>query len=121
MFFRTKTNINKCEIAGWGILKGAQETVCGLQNIDFANDSIKILGIHFSDNKKNSDREKLFNQCQKNSKKTLNVWITRTLVLEGKILIFKALRVSRIVYLSLIITIANSNLILEEIQKTFLW
>ena len=68
MFFWTKPNINKCEIAGWGILKGAQETVCGLQNIDFTNDSIKILGIHFSDNKKNSDREKLFNHCQKNSK-----------------------------------------------------
>ena len=115
MFFRTKPNINKCEIAGWGILKGAQETVCGLQNIDFTNDSIKILGIHFLDNKKNSDREKLFNHCQK------NVWITRTLVLEGKILIFKALRVSKIVYLSLIITVANSNLILEEIQKTILW
>ena len=48
--------------------------------------------------------------------------ITKTLNLQRKILIFKALRISKIVYLSLIIT--NPNSILEEIQKiqkTFLW
>ena len=51
-FSRIKPNINKCEIAGLGILKGAQEAVCGLQNIDLTNDTIKILGTHFSYNKK---------------------------------------------------------------------
>ena len=43
MFFRTKTDINKCEIANLGILKGAQEAICGLQNIDLINGTIKIL------------------------------------------------------------------------------
>ena len=37
---------------GLGILKGAQEAVCDLQNIDLTNDTIKILEIHFSYNKK---------------------------------------------------------------------
>ena len=48
--------------------------------------------------------------------------MTRALTLEGKILIFKTLGISKIVYLSLIIIVPNS--ILEEIQKiqkSFLW
>ena len=48
--------------------------------------------------------------------------MTRTLTLVGNILIFKTLGISKIVYLSLIITVPNS--ILEQsqkIQKTFLW
>ena len=51
-FSGLKPNINKCEIAGLGILKGVQKAVCGLQNIDLTNDAIKILGIHFSYNEK---------------------------------------------------------------------
>ena len=51
-FSRLKLNINKCEITGLGILKWAQEALCGLQNIDVTNDTIKILGMHFSYNKK---------------------------------------------------------------------
>ena len=51
-FSGAKPNINKCEIAGLGILRGAQEAVCGLENTDLTNDTIKILGIHFSYNKK---------------------------------------------------------------------
>ena len=46
-----------CEIANLGILKGAQEAICGLQNIDLINSTIKILGIHFSYNKKFKQRE----------------------------------------------------------------
>ena len=33
-------------------MKESQKVVCGLQNIDLTNDTIKILGIHFSYNKK---------------------------------------------------------------------
>ena len=46
-FSGLKPNINKYEIVHLGILKRAQETVCGLQNIDLTNDTIKILGIPF--------------------------------------------------------------------------
>ena len=52
----------------------------------------------------------------------LNVWITRTFTLDGKNLIFKTMEVSKIVYLSLIITVPNSTLeVIQKIQKTFLW
>ena len=52
MFFWTKPNINKCEIVGSKILKEAHEEVCGLQNIDSTNDTIKVVEIHFSYDKK---------------------------------------------------------------------
>ena len=120
-FSGLKPNINKCEIAGLGILKGVQEAVCGLQNIDLTNDAIKILGIHFSYNEK-IQTERNFLTTVKKLQKALNVWMTRALTLEGKILIFKTLGISKIVYLSLIIIVPNS--ILEEIQKiqkSFLW
>ena len=51
--FSTLTaNIEKREIAGIGSLKGVTETVCGLKCVDLSNDTFKILGIHFSYNKK---------------------------------------------------------------------
>ena len=119
-FFRLKSSI-KCELAGLVILKGAQEAVCGLQNIDLTNDAIKVLVMDFSYNKK-IQTERNYLTTAKKIKRALNVWITRALTLEGRILIFKALGISKIVYLSLITTVLNS--ILEEIkkiQKTFLW
>ena len=51
-FFGLKANIEKCEIAGIGSLKGVTEAVCGLKSVGLSNDTIKILGIHFSYNKK---------------------------------------------------------------------
>ena len=117
----SRSNINKCEIAVLGILKVTQEAVCGLQNIDLTNDTIKILGIHFSQNKK-IQTERNYLTTVKKIQNALNVCITRTFTLEGKILIFKTMVISKIVYLSFIIIAPNS--ILEEIQKIqkiFLW
>ena len=87
MYFQTKPNVNKCEIAGLGILKGTQEAICDLQNIDLTNDIIKIPAIHFSYNKKNQT-ERNYLISVKKIQKALNVWIIRTLTLEGKSLIF---------------------------------
>ena len=49
--FRIKTKFKKSEIAGVGVLKGIQVVVCGMRCIDLNNDSLKILGTHFSYNK----------------------------------------------------------------------
>ena len=90
-------------------------------NINLTNDTIKILGIHFSYNKK-IRTERNYLTTVKKIQKVLNVWITRTLTLEGKILIFKSLGISKIVYLSLTITVPNSILgKIQKVQKIFLW
>ena len=104
-FSGLKSNIDKCELAGIGSLKGVKKTICGLKCVDLLNDTIKILGIHFSYNKSA--------QIQNNF---------RSLTLEGKIVIFKTLAISKKVYLALIITMPNAVIVeLEKIQKTFLW
>ena len=61
----------------------------------------------------NSSREKLFNHCHK-IQNALNVWFTKRITVEEEMLIFKT-GISKIDYLSLIMTVPNS--IEEEIQK----
>ena len=54
-----KPNLKKSEIAGIGALKGVQVAVCGLRCIDLNNDTLKILGTHFSYNKKLKEEKKI--------------------------------------------------------------
>ena len=48
VFSRSKPNKFKCEIAGISVLKGAQMTLCGMECVNLKNNTIKMLGIHFS-------------------------------------------------------------------------
>ena len=47
-----KPNKSKCEIAGIDVLKGVSMELCEMECIDLTKSSVKILGIHFSYNKK---------------------------------------------------------------------
>ena len=47
-----KPNFSKCEIAGIGSLKEVEVAVCGIKCVNLKVNSIKILGIHFSYNKR---------------------------------------------------------------------
>ena len=58
----------------------------------------------------------------KKIQQALRLWNSRTLTLEGRIMIFKTLAISKIVYLALITNVPK--VIVEELQKiqeTFLW
>ena len=58
----------------------------------------------------------------KKIRQIIGLWKTRSLSLEGKILIFKTLAISKIVYISSITVVPRA--IVEElqtIQKQFLW
>ena len=57
-FAELKPNLTKSEIAGIGVLKGVQVAVCGMRCIDLNVDTLKMLGTHFSYNKKIERREK---------------------------------------------------------------
>ena len=67
-FFGLKANIEKCEIAGIGSLKGVTEAVCGLKCFDLSNDTIGILGIHFSYSKKFQMQNNFIDTIKKYSK-----------------------------------------------------
>ena len=46
-FTGLKWDLRKSEIAGIGVLKGVQVAVCGMCCIDLNNDTLKILGTHY--------------------------------------------------------------------------
>ena len=51
-FSGLEPNFKKSEIAVIGAPKGVQVAVCGLRYIDLNNDTLKIVGTHFSYNEK---------------------------------------------------------------------
>ena len=53
-----KPNMKKCEITGIGSLQGVKEVICEVNSIDLAQETNKILGLHFSYNKKLRDEKK---------------------------------------------------------------
>ena len=59
-FSGLKPNLTKSEIAGIGVLKGVQVAVCGVRYIDLNIYTLKILGIHFSYNKKLKEEKKFY-------------------------------------------------------------
>ena len=114
-FSGLKANIGKCEMAGIGFLKGITEAVSGLKSVDLSNDTIrKILGIHFSYNKKVQMQTSFITMIKK-TQQVLRLWNSRTLTLEGRIMIFKTLAISKIVYLALITNVPK--VIVKELQK----
>ena len=120
-FSDLRPNLGKCEVAGIGILKGVTWALCGVKSIDLTQQTIKILGIHFSYNRTLCD-EKNFTNTVKKIESLLNVWCQRSLTLEGKITIFKTLAISQVVYVAYLSSVpALVVKELKKIQNHFLW
>ena len=58
-FSGLKPNKTKCEIAGIRVLNGVQVTLCGMKCVNLNNETVKILGVHFSYNN-NLEQDKNF-------------------------------------------------------------
>ena len=82
-----KPNEAKCERAGIGVLKGLSLALCGKDFIDLTKKAIKILGIHFSHNKKLETEENFISHVRK-IEKVRKLWGMGNLTVEGKINIF---------------------------------
>ena len=87
--------------------------------IDLNVDTLKILGTHFSYNKKLKE-EKNFYKTVTDMQRVLKIWKMRRFTLEGKIVIFKTIVISKIVFQVFIIT-APKHIVseLKKIQKAF--
>ena len=115
-----KPNKSKCKIAGIGVLKGVSMELCGMECIDLTKNSVKILGIHFSYDKK-IENEENFIKLFKKIENVLKTWRTRNLTVQTKITIFKTLAVSK-VSLALVINVPHVIIDqLNKIQKDFIW
>ena len=114
-FSGLKANFSKCEIAGLGSLKGVLEAVCGLKSVNLTTDTIKIFRCSF------------FIQWHSQSTKPFP-WYSKKYItsgilsLERRIIIFKTIAISKIVYLTFLTVIPNSLIEgLQKIQITFIW
>ena len=58
-FSKLKPNKTKCEITGIGVLNGVEVELCSMKYVDLNNETVKILGVHFSYNK-NLEHDKNF-------------------------------------------------------------
>ena len=76
--------------------------------------TIKILGMHFSYSKKVQIQNNFITTIKK-IQQVLRLWNSRMLTLEGRIMIFKTLAISKIVYLALVTN--APKVIVEELQK----
>ena len=120
LFSGLKPNLDKCKVAGIGILKGVKVAVCGMNDIDLIKETIKILGIHFSYNSQVQNEQNYLNTVLK-IEKVLKLWPMRNLSLAGKITAFKSLAISKIAYLAMMTPVPKpivNNL--RKLQKEFL-
>ena len=103
-----KINNAKCEIAGIGVKKGVKMALCGMECNDLTRDVIKILGIYFSYNKKLEQEKNFFNHIVK-IQNILKLWKLRNLSIEGRIIAFKSLAISKLTHLALVTEILHQS------------
>ena len=116
-----RVNKSKCEIAGIGSKNGAIEALCGLQSIYLNNNSLRILGVHYTYND-NLYLEKNFLEVIKKIEKVLAMRRWRNITLAGKITIFKSLAFSKIVFIPYLSYIPNEMIEkIEKIHKDSIW
>ena len=73
--------------------------LCGMECIDLMDEVIKVLGIYFYYNKKLEQEEKCLNHIVK-IQKILKLWKLRNLTIEGRIVVFKSLAISKLIHLA---------------------
>ena len=98
-------------------MKSVKVAVCGMKCVGLCKDTLRITGVHFSYNKVKQD-EKNFLETLSKIQNVLKIWIMRSLVLEGKIIVFKTLAISKILYPSMMIRVPTEIIVeLKKIQK----
>ena len=118
LFSGLKINNAKCDIVGIGVKKGVKMALCGM---DLTDDVIKILGIYFSYNKKIEQEKNFLNHIIK-IQNILKLWKLRNLTIEGRIVVFKSLAISKLIDLALVTEIPTTTInFLTKIQMEFIW
>ena len=120
-FSGLKPNFSKCEIAGIGVLKSVKVATCGMKSTDLCKTTMKVVGIHFSYDKHERENKNFYDLIS-SIQNVLKLWRMRNLSLEGKIVVFKTLALSKLIYLAQIINVPKSLVKqIKQIQKNFLW
>ena len=116
-FSGLKPNLTKFEIVGIWALNGVQLAVYGRKYINLRNEVIKILGTYFWYNKMITE-ESNFLKVVSNGQNVLKLWWLRNLTLEERIVVFRSLAISKIIFQALIGTVPSHIIkALETIQR----
>ena len=83
--------------------------LCGMKCVNLNNKTVKILGVHFSYNK-NLEQDKNFFEHIVSIENILKLWRMRQPTLEGRIMVFKPLAVSKFIHLLLITKLHNNTI-----------
>ena len=111
-----KINKSKCEIAGIGVKNGAKTALLGTKCVNLNFEHIKILGVCFT---YNNDLfiEKHYTEVVQKMEGLLAIWRWRNLSLSGKIMVFKSLVFSKIIFISYLNKVPSS-IITKRYKKT---
>ena len=121
-FLENKESIGELvEICRLGPLKGVEMAVCGMQSFDLTREPIRILGIYFSYNI-NLNNQKNYCKAITSIHGILKLWRMRVVSIKGKIVVFKTLAISKLVFLALL-TVILSHITdkIAKMQKSFTW
>ena len=109
-----KPNYEKCEITRIAVLKSVKVAVCAMKCVVVCKDTIRVTRLHFSYNT-TKQGDKNFLETISKIQNVLKIWRMQSLTLEGKIIVFKTLAISKIVYLSMMIKVLTE--IIVEFKK----
>ena len=104
IFSKLKPNLTKCETEGIEALQVVQVAVCGMKCIDERNEALKHLGSYFSC-KNTIKKESNFLKVVSHVQTGLKLWRFRNHTLAGRIVVFKNLAISKIVFQVLIVPV----------------
>ena len=83
------------------VLSGLQVVICSMKCVNLNNETLEILGVHFSYNK-NLEQDKKFSEQIVKIENILNLWRMIQLTLKGRIKLFKSSAISKVIHLLLI-------------------
>ena len=121
VFSGMKINMSKCELAGIGVKRSVVTALSGVENVSLINDCVRILGVNFTYDQK-LFIEKNYVACIKKLQKVLNLWGLRFMTLYGKIIVFKSLAFSKLIYVASMSSVPSDIIkLIESIHKEFIW
>ena len=116
-----RANCEKCKASWIGGSKTSYEKPVNCRWVSLVSGTIKILGIHFSYNKKLVQKESFTNTVTY-CKRILGKWKQRWLTVLGRIQVFKLLIASKPVYNAIMKTVSQEfSEALANLQKDFIW
>ena len=88
--------------------------------VNLNNETVKILGVHFS-YYKNLEQDKKFSEHILKIESILKLWLIRQLTLEGRITLVKSLAIYKVVHFLLITKLHNNTIdLMYKIKKKFI-